>query len=58
MQQPYHIRAVSPGPTIPDVPMDPPYQPPQPGLPPPTTPGGPVTDPPLGPDPGGPITAV
>ena len=45
MQQPYHIRAVSPGPTIPDMPMDPPYEPPQPGLP-PSTPGGPVSDPP------------
>ena len=37
--------------------MDPPYQPPVPDLP-PSTPGGPVSDPPLTPEPGGPITAI
>jgi len=58
MQQPYHIRAVSPGVPEPDMPLDPPYQPPQPGLPPTTVPGGPVSDPPLSPDPGGPITTI
>ena len=59
MQQPYHtpLRAVSPGVPEPRPTVPTPYQPPEPGLPPTTVPGGPVSEPPAeGPD--GPMTTI